>query len=62
MPDNAKALAQFDRTRADLAMLRTDAKVPPRPRAIAIPEHEVLRLISPGVEKNVVMFKAAQSA
>ena len=31
--DNAKALAQFDRRQADLAVLRTDAKVPPRARA-----------------------------
>jgi hypothetical protein len=30
--DNTKALAQFDRKEADLAVLRTDAKVPPRPR------------------------------
>jgi hypothetical protein len=28
--DNAKALAQFDRREADLAGLRTDAKIPPR--------------------------------
>jgi hypothetical protein len=60
--DNAKALAQFDRSWADLAILRTDAKLPPRARTIAILEHDVLRLISPGVEKNVVMVKAAQSA
>jgi hypothetical protein len=50
--DNAEALAQFDRRQADLAILRTDAKVPPRARTIAILEHE----------KNVVMVKAAQSA
>ena len=30
--DNAKALAQFDRHEANLAVLRTDAKVRPRPR------------------------------
>src|SRR3982074_3206214 len=30
--DSAKALAQFDRRQADLAVLRTDAKVPPRAR------------------------------
>ena len=28
--DSAKALAQFDHRQADLAVLRTDAKVPPR--------------------------------
>jgi TRAP-type uncharacterized transport system substrate-binding protein len=49
--DNAKALAQFDRKQADLAILRTDAKVPPRARAIAILEHDVLLLISPGKQK-----------
>jgi TRAP-type uncharacterized transport system substrate-binding protein len=49
--DSAKALAQFDRTKADLAVLRTDAKVPPRARALAILEHDVLLLISPGGKK-----------
>jgi TRAP-type uncharacterized transport system substrate-binding protein len=50
-PDSAKALAQFDRRDADLAMLRTDAKIPPRARALAIVEHDVLLLISPGGKK-----------
>src|ERR1700704_4641071 len=49
--DNAKALALFDRKLADLAVLRTDAKVPPRARALAILEHDVLMLISPGDRK-----------
>ena len=49
--DDAKALAQFDRRQADLAVLRTDAKVPPRARALAILEHDVLLLISPGNKK-----------
>src|SRR6202043_3519087 len=49
--DNAKALAQFDRRQADLAVLRTDAKVPWRARALAILEHDVLLLISPGSKK-----------
>ena len=49
--DNAKALAQFDRKQADLAVLRTDAKVPPRARALAILEHDVVLLISPGGKK-----------
>ena len=49
--DNAKALTQFDRKEADLAMLRTDAKVPPRARALAILEHDVLLLIGPGNKK-----------
>ena len=49
--DNAKALAQFDRKLADLAVLRTDAKIPPRARSIAILEHDVFVLISPGDKK-----------
>jgi TRAP-type uncharacterized transport system substrate-binding protein len=49
--DSAKALAQFDHRQADLAMLRTDAKVPPRARALAILEHDVVLLISPGSKK-----------
>jgi TRAP-type uncharacterized transport system substrate-binding protein len=50
-PDNARALAQFDRKQADLAVLRTDARVPPRARAIAILEHDLLLLFSPGNRK-----------
>src|SRR5712671_344778 len=49
--DSAKALGLFDRRQADLAVLRTDAKVPPRARALAILEHDVLLLISPGAKK-----------
>src|ERR1700694_4555822 len=49
--DSAKALAQFDHRQADIAVLRTDAKVPPRARALAILEHDVLLLISPGSKK-----------
>jgi TRAP-type uncharacterized transport system substrate-binding protein len=45
--DGAKALAQFERRQADLAVLRTDVRVPPRARALAILEHDVLLLISP---------------
>ncbi|KJC33550.1 C4-dicarboxylate ABC transporter substrate-binding protein [Bradyrhizobium sp. LTSP885] len=50
-PDNAKALAQFDRRDAGLAILRTDAKVPPRARTIAILEHDVVLVLSPGGKK-----------
>ncbi|UGY28073.1 TAXI family TRAP transporter solute-binding subunit [Bradyrhizobium septentrionale] len=50
-PDNAKALAQFERRDAALAILRTDAKVPPRARAIAILEHDVVLVLSPGGKK-----------
>src|ERR1700680_1352831 len=50
-PDRAKALPHSDRRQADLAVLRTDAKVPARARALAILEHDVLLLISPGSKK-----------
>jgi len=50
-PDNAKALSLFDRRLADLALLRTDAKIPPRARALAIVEHDPVLLISPGDKK-----------
>src|SRR3981081_2947675 len=49
--DSAKALAQFDRKEAHLAVLRTDAKIPSRARALAILDHDVLLLISPGGKK-----------
>jgi TRAP-type uncharacterized transport system substrate-binding protein len=49
--DSVKALAQFDHRQADLAVLRTDVKVPPRARALAILEHDVVLLISPGGKK-----------
>jgi TRAP-type uncharacterized transport system substrate-binding protein len=49
--DSARALTEFDRRQADLTVLRTDAKVPPRARALAILEHDVLLLISPGSKK-----------
>src|ERR1700688_3600586 len=49
--DSAKALAQFDHRQADLAVLRTDVKVPPRARELAILEHDVVLLISPGSKK-----------
>ena len=49
--DNAKALASFDRREANLAILRTDAKIPSRARAVAILDHDVLLLISPSGKK-----------
>ena len=49
--DAAKALAAFDRRLADLAVLRTDARVPPRARALAVLEHDLVLLISPGDKK-----------
>src|SRR5437764_10363924 len=39
--DNAKALASFDRREANLAVLRTDAKIPSRARAVAILDRDV---------------------
>jgi TRAP-type uncharacterized transport system substrate-binding protein len=49
--DNAKALAAFDRREANLAVLRTDAKIPPRARALAILEHDLVLVLSPGGKK-----------
>jgi len=49
--DNAKALASFDRKEANLAILRTDAKVPARARAVAILDHDLILLLSPGDKK-----------
>src|SRR5205085_9953391 len=49
--DNAKAIAQFDRKQADLAVLRTDAKVPLRARTLAILEHDIVLLLGPGNKK-----------
>src|SRR3954469_3675851 len=49
--DNAKAIAQFDRKQADLAVLRTDAKVPLRARTLAILEHDLVLLLGPGNKK-----------
>ncbi|MGH9807113.1 MAG: TAXI family TRAP transporter solute-binding subunit, partial [Terriglobia bacterium] len=45
--DNSRALAEFDHRQADIAVLRTDAKVPPHARALAVLEHDVVLLISP---------------
>ncbi len=50
-PDNAKAIAQFDRRQADLAVLRTDAKVPLRARSLAVLEHDLVLLLGPGNKK-----------
>ncbi len=49
--DNAKALAQFDRREANLAVLRTDAKVPARARAVAILDRDVVLVLTPGGKK-----------
>jgi TRAP-type uncharacterized transport system substrate-binding protein len=49
--DGAKTLNAFDHKQADLMVLRTDAKVPPRARALAVLEHDVVLLISPAGKK-----------
>jgi len=49
--DNTRALSQFDRKDANLAILRTDARIPPRARALAILERDLFLLISPGGKK-----------
>jgi TRAP-type uncharacterized transport system substrate-binding protein len=49
--DSARALTQFDRKLADLVILRTDTRVPARARALAILEHDVVLLLSPGSKK-----------
>ena len=49
--DNAKALSQFDRKEANLAVLRTDARIPPRARALAILDRDLVLLLSPGGKK-----------
>jgi TRAP-type uncharacterized transport system substrate-binding protein len=49
--DNAKALALFDRRETDLAVMRTDAKIPSRARAIAILDHDLVLLLTPGEKK-----------
>ncbi len=50
-PDSAKALAQFDRNEANLAVLRTDTKVPSRARAVAILDHDLVLVLTPGGKK-----------
>jgi len=44
--DNTKALSQFDRKEANLAILRTDARIPPPARSLAILDHDLFLLIS----------------
>src|SRR4051812_38867313 len=51
--DNVKAIAQFDRKQADLAVLRTDAKVPLRARTLAVLEHDLVLLLGRKQEDQV---------
>src|SRR5262249_32121455 len=50
-PDNDKALGAFDHRQADLAILRTDAKIPFRARAVAVLENDLLLMLSPKGKK-----------
>jgi TRAP-type uncharacterized transport system substrate-binding protein len=45
--DSDKALAAFERRQADLAILRTDQKVPGRARSIAVLDKDLVLLLSP---------------
>jgi TRAP-type uncharacterized transport system substrate-binding protein len=49
--DPSRALTEFDHRQADLVVLRTDAKIPPHARALAVLEHDVVLLISPAGKK-----------
>jgi TRAP-type uncharacterized transport system substrate-binding protein len=49
--DSDKALAVFDRKQADLAILRTDQKLPSRARAIAVLDKDLVLLLSPKGKK-----------
>ena len=49
--DSDKALAAFERKQADLAIMRTDQKVPGRARAVAILDKDLVLLLSPKGKK-----------
>jgi TRAP-type uncharacterized transport system substrate-binding protein len=49
--DSDKALSVFDRKQADLAILRTDQKVPGRARAVAVLDKDLVLLLSPKGKK-----------
>jgi TRAP-type uncharacterized transport system substrate-binding protein len=49
--DSDKALVGFERRQADLAILRTDQKVPGRARAIAVLDKDLVLLLSPKGKK-----------
>ena len=49
--DSDKAVGAFDRKQADLAILRTDQKVPSRARSIAILDKDLVLLLSPKGKK-----------
>ena len=62
--DNDKALAVFDRKQADLAILRTDQRVPGRARAIAILDKDLVLLLSQKGKKipNIEALKGKKIA
>lgn len=49
--DSAKAIAQFDRRDANLAVLRTDTRIPAHARSLALLDRDVVLLLSPGSRK-----------
>jgi TRAP-type uncharacterized transport system substrate-binding protein len=49
--DGDKALAAFERKQADLAIMRTDQKVPGRARSVAILDKDIVLLLSPKGKK-----------
>ena len=49
--DGAKAITQFDRREANLAVLRTEAKIPANARSLAVLDRDVVLLLSPGGKK-----------
>ena len=62
-PDGGKAMTRFDRRQADLAILRTDMKVPSRARAIAILDRDVVLLVSKKAKvKTLAALKAQKIA
>lgn len=62
--DSDKALAVFERKQVDLAILRTDQKVPGRARAIAILDKDLVLLLSPKGKKiaNIEALKGKKIA
>jgi len=59
-PDSGKALAQFDRRQADLAVLRTDTKVPPRARGAGHPRARRSAAAQPSQQKDQVACGAEE--
>jgi TRAP-type uncharacterized transport system substrate-binding protein len=62
--DGDKALGAFDRKQSDLAILRTDQRVPNRARAIAILDKDLVLLLSPKGKKipNIEALKGKKVA